>query len=393
MGENQTAHKTNLRPSLRVEKIIGIVLMASLQAPSQTLIVLEDSSTASLGGGQRVTLEVMKALYASRRIRLFDFAHDSVFLRLALPFVGSPVRILAKRPSRLVSGRIFSALSTLFFGREWLRTIINHAREEQIGDPIIYATTTKTLALAYFLWLIKGFSYVFHAHLIYPKSSPFYWILRPAFTRARLILCVSKAVMRQLPGKRRLLYNAVTLPPAKPRILPTTKVVVATFSGLVRFKGIQYFMESYRFLKHVGRVECRVYGDGAGRDGLRRFESEHVRVMGFANDVPALLADEISLVVIPSLISEACPMTLLEALSFGIPVIGTNKGGLAELLKDGEIGFQVSPKHPAAIAEKIDYFIENPDVYETFSANALEYVKQFDLETYKETVRGLFQSL
>jgi glycosyltransferase involved in cell wall biosynthesis len=360
----------------------------------QTLIVLEDSSVASLGGGQRVTLEVIRALRDRYdRILLFDYTGRSVFQTLAGPLVNGSHQLTALNGKLLPKSNTGSTLALPLSLLFCLRLILKSTEEENSESTLVYAATSKAVLLAYLLFRTKRFSYVFHAHLVYRKTSPFYWFLRPAFTRAGLILCVSKAVMRQLPGRRRLLYNAVELPAVEPKRLPAGKVVVATFSNLVKFKGIRYFMESYRFLKHHDSVEFRIYGGGEERGSLRALENECVRLMGFAEDVPALLASEISLVVIPSLIAEACPMTLLEALSFGVPVIGTNKGGLAELLKDGEVGFQVPPKYPAAIAEKIDHFIDHPDIYEEFSANALEYVKQFDLENYKKTVQDIFRSL
>jgi glycosyltransferase involved in cell wall biosynthesis len=359
----------------------------------RTLVILEDSSTQPFGGGQRVTLEVLKALRCDFDITLFDFAGDSRFLSEARPYVRATLPLPSPSAPRLNRGRIGRALTAIMSLRSCLRVILPSLENQRIEIQILYATTTRTLLLAYLLSLIKGVRYVFHAHLIYTRTSLFRWVLIPAFQRAALILCVSRAVMQQLLGNCYLFYNGVTLRPCQLKAFPSTRIIVATFSNLVKFKGIRYFMESYHLLKHSDMVEYRIYGDGREHENLSPLENECVRLMGFAEDVPALLASEISLVVIPSLIAEACPMALLEALSFGVPVIGTNRGGLAELLKDNETGFLVEPRDPAAIAAKIDYLIDHPDVYRQFSANALEHAKQFDLERYKETVRELFQSL
>jgi glycosyltransferase involved in cell wall biosynthesis len=340
-----------------------------------------------------MTLKVVESLSRDFQIDVFDYATNSVFLSRLGPSIRASLHLPLINPFGRSKGRMVDALTALISLYAGIRAVVEYARRENIADPLIYAATTKTLALAYALSLIKGFRYVFHAHLIYRKASPFYWILRPAFISSALILCVSRAVMEQLPGKRRLLYNAIELPEARPRRLTDEKVVVAAFSRLVKIKGIRYFMESHRFIERPDKVEYRVYGDGPERDNLKCFQNKHVRLMGFAENTQDILKNEVSLVVIPSLIAESFGMTMIEAFSFGVPVIGTNKGGLAELLKDGKVGFLVPPKNPAAIAKKIDYFIDHPDVYEEFSTSALEYVKQFDLEKYKKTVRGIFKSL
>jgi glycosyltransferase involved in cell wall biosynthesis len=359
-----------------------------------TLIVLEDSSVASLGGGQRVTLEVIKVLRdLYRRILLFDCTEHSAFHTLAQSLVDECVKLSSPQLGPLRRNKLCSALGMLFALPVNLFLILKYLKTENGNDTLIYATTSKSLVLAYLLSLIKDVRYIYHAHLVHSGRSPLSWILRPALNRASVVLCVSETVSKSLSGNRFLLRNPAQDYGCSPKILPESKIVVATFSTLTEIKGIRYFMGSYRFLKRKDMVEYRVYGDGPDRNKLRRLENENVRMMGFCHDVPTLLADEIFLVVIPSIIAEACPMTLLEAFSFGIPVIGTNLGGIAELLYDGKTGFQVPPKNSEAIAEKIEYFLDNPDEYTRCSSEALSFTKSFDVDVYRKNVRRLFQSV
>lgn len=360
---------------------------------SRPLVILEDSSVNSLGGGQKVTLQVMEALRETFVIYVFDYTGSSTFLDLAKRHGTIAPPIPCRRPPLPVRGRAMSSLAALVALRASSKHVLDFLRQKRACKPIIYATTTKNLALACWLSFRGGHKYVFHAHLVYSWLSPIRWALDFAFRKATFILCVSHTVLKYLPGKRQLLYNAVELYGPASRKLRTKKLIVATLSSLSKFKGVRFFMKSHEFLKQPDKVEYRIYGEGSEKEGLRHLETTNVRLMGFTADVTDVLRNEVSLIVIPSLIPEACPMSLLEALSFGIPVIGTNKGGLAELIRDGEVGFQVPPGNPASIAEKIDYFMDNPDVYEQFSANALEYAKRFNLEKYKETVKELFQNL
>ena len=86
-------------------------------------------------------------------------------------------------------------------------------------------------------------------------------------------------------------------------------------------------------------------------------------------------------------------MVLLEALSFGIPVVTTSRGGLAELVTDGVVGFQVRPADAREIARKIDLLVGDPAMYEDFSTSALRYSRRFDSAQFEKRLRTIFLSL
>jgi len=64
--------------------------------------------------------------------------------------------------------------------------------------------------------------------------------------------------------------------------------------------------------------------------------------------------------VLPSL-DEQQPLTVLEAMASGLPIV-TTKVGASNLVKDGVNGIIVPPKNPEALAEAINYLLENPEI-------------------------------
>lgn len=68
---------------------------------------------------------------------------------------------------------------------------------------------------------------------------------------------------------------------------------------------------------------------------------------------------------------EGLPITIIEAMFAGLPIIASNVGGIGELVKDGRNGFLIGKENPAQLAEKIIYLIKNPQERIRMGQNSL----------------------
>jgi len=363
----------------------------------KNILILEDSSKVIFGGGQKVTLYVMEILHKKYSIFLADCAKESIFMKKASKYVKGKLllKCFGKVNNKERSSFNISFQEIFFFP---FLTLINLIKLKKFlnnnflnDNIIVYAATKKSLVLAYLLKKLYGIKYIFHAHTINDKDSFFYKTISFAYKEAEKIICVSEEVSKSLEIQNKyVIYNPIDMTTISHKNIKNKKIInIATFSSLIKMKGVEYFMKSYEYLKNKKKVQFLIYGEGEQKEYLKKFEKEKIKLKGFTNKTEQLMKEEIDIIVIPSIAKEACPMVILEAFKHGIPVIATNIGGQAELVCE-KCGFLVNIKKPEEIAKKIDFLIDNPEIYENYSKNALIYAQQFDMNNFEKKILKIF---
>jgi len=87
--------------------------------------------------------------------------------------------------------------------------------------------------------------------------------------------------------------------------------------------------------------------------------------------------------------SEVMPLSLLEALGSGLPVIALKNSGLEEIIKDGKTGF-ILKGNPKLIADKIEYLFSNPKILYKLSLNAYKSAQNFSTNKTAERLINLY---
>jgi colanic acid/amylovoran biosynthesis glycosyltransferase len=169
----------------------------------------------------------------------------------------------------------------------------------------------------------------------------------------------------------RVLPMGVTIPSVVEK-RPTRKPVVICPARFVRVKGHRFLLQAWRILK-----DHAVTGDLwlAGQGELRRELEELTDTFGLRSSVKFLGAlphrellslyqeSVVSVVVVPSIdmgngYHEGIPVALIEAMSYGLPVVATRTGGTDELVVPGT-GWLVAPEDPAALASALQTLLED----------------------------------
>lgn len=129
---------------------------------------------------------------------------------------------------------------------------------------------------------------------------------------------------------------------------------------VARLDPLKDHLTALRTLERVARrrpdARLVLAGEGPQLPLLREFIAERnlaarVRLLGLRTDVPRLLAAA-DLFLLTS-VSEGIPLTLIEAMAAGLPVVSTRVGGVGEVVADGETGLLAPAGDDAALAENV----------------------------------------
>lgn len=109
-------------------------------------------------------------------------------------------------------------------------------------------------------------------------------------------------------------------------------------------------------LRQQPKARLVLVGEGPERQALEALVRErhldsHVLFLGLRSDVPRLLAGADAFLL--TSISEGIPLTLIEAMAAGVPVVATQVGGVAEVLEDGQSGLLAPAKDASALADRL----------------------------------------
>ena len=157
-------------------------------------------------------------------------------------------------------------------------------------------------------------------------------------------------------------------------------------------KGVHTLLDAWQQLSHS--IPLVIVGDGP----LRRPLETAVRVKGLSNitftgwlskpDVYATVKNAAAL-IIPSVCYEGFPMTLVEAFACGTPVIGSNLGGVQEIVTNGRNGLHFAAGDANDLADKVEWAWARPAVLETMGhASRQDFEQLYSAETnYKRLLQ------
>jgi glycosyltransferase involved in cell wall biosynthesis len=128
-------------------------------------------------------------------------------------------------------------------------------------------------------------------------------------------------------------------------------------------KGISTMLDAWRL--DPGLPPIDIAGDGPLADLVRNAAASDPRIRWLGHISKAELTERMKrslALVFPSVYYESCPMTIIEAYATGLPVIASDMGAMAELVKDGICGKLFRPSDSRALSGKISELQDNQEL-------------------------------
>ncbi len=175
---------------------------------------------------------------------------------------------------------------------------------------------------------------------------------------------------------------------------------VLIFVGrLAREKNLIFLLKAFgEILKSQKNVVLLLVGDGYQLDELKKTSKalgveRNVIFTGFVphDQVPAYYSAS-DVYVMPSL-SETMGLVVVEAASCGLPVVALDDLAFRDTVFEGENGFLVGAREPAAFAEKILTLLHDAELHQKFSLKAVEVAERFSNEELTKKLMEIYQSL
>lgn len=175
---------------------------------------------------------------------------------------------------------------------------------------------------------------------------------------------------------------------------------IVGFMGRLSFeKGIMNFLESIELIvKEKKNVRFIIGGDGPLKNELNIFLKENhldecVDFVGWIphDQLPSYL-NRLKLLVIPSF-TESGPLIMIEAISCGVPILGTPVGNIPNVIEDSKTGFIMEDNTPECIAYNVIRALDSPNLNQisqnSFNFVAEEYNRNKAIEKYRSAFNNI----
>ncbi len=291
------------------------------------------------------------------------------------------------------------------------------------GYDIVHTHGTKALLLGtwaarragirHTVWHVHGWG--FHDYNSFPTRQAMILAHRAMVRTASRVAAVSEAT-RRIGVKARIgspddycvIYAAADLDRFRQPPLSTDDAKCAlginprrlVFGSLTRLSDQKAPLDlvdaAAYVLREVPESHFVLVGDGPLRDQtverIRRHGIEdRTTLPGARLDVPEVLCafDVFAL----SSLWEGFPISYLEAMAMGKPAVGTDVGGSAEAVIDGETGFIVPPRQPRELAERILRLLRDPPLRERMGEAGRRAARRFGYDRLRRDVSALYGEL
>lgn len=327
------------------------------------MVILQIITRSDLGGAQSVVVNLANSLSINNKVIVVAGNGDGKMWQLLSPIIEKEYIPSLQRELSLM--------------KEIQTTRVLMKLYQRYHPDIIHLHSSKVGVLGRFVFPKSKIVYTVHGfdsiRIAYRKYLPLEKMLQ---RKCSAIVGVSEydranLLNEGITNNVEMVYNGIEAPSALQETpfeqLHTFKKKILCVARLSPQKNVDIFLKVASMLPEYAFIWI---------GNQYEYTEEYPKNVFFMGSLPNAGAynEFADLFILPSNY-EGLPMTIIEAMAFGKPVVASKVGGISEIVLDDVNGYTVE-NTTEAFREKICYILENESVYTRFSNNALKYYKE-----------------
>jgi glycosyltransferase involved in cell wall biosynthesis len=315
--------------------------------------------------------------------------------------------------------KMFSPKNMLSFFQQIKKTVATlDALNEEYQFDLIYSNTLAVLSGMIYAKK-RGIIHIWHVHEIIVHPKPIAYIFPKLLNNyADVVVCNSNATNKnlvdrvsQLESKSIVIHNGIEVDKTASRISTKenlgyneTDIIITLVGRINRLKGHKWLLKTfinYLNLHHNVKllfVGSPVEGQEYYLEEVEQFIVENniqdkVKILPYTSNLN-LIWNSTDIAVMPSTEAESFGLVAVEAMLAKKPVIGSNHGGLTEIVLHEETGYLVEPNNDKSLFEAIQKLTENTKLRSEFGEKGYQRaIGEFSVEKYVSSFEALFNSM
>jgi len=170
------------------------------------------------------------------------------------------------------------------------------------------------------------------------------------------------------------------------------EIITFGFLGQIeKYKGIFDLVEALKLI--IGKWKLKIAGTGRDLENLKMVfgDNPQVEFLGRLNseELSKSFWPQIDVLINPSQVAESFGLNILEAYSFGVPVLATKIGAFLELVKEDQTDWFFELQNTANLKSKIELILANPEKIKIMRQKCLEESRLYSVENYLDKILAI----
>lgn len=357
-------------------------------------------NSLSMGGEQKVTTVLANELSEKNKVTIINFSgNEKPYFKTEVPLVNFKQEnkinfIFRKGAARLIGGILKREVSPFFMNQKHIDELINYINQNHPDVLILVAELpyyTKILKkifpwLKIIIWIHNPLQ-LYYEHIFRYSRELF---LKSLIDADKVIVLTHQDVAY---GKEELginvhcIYNPITLENKNSheiQLQKDSKKIAMAGRYSIKQKGLDYLPKIIESLSEDWSINLAGTGNKNEINQVKKIfhnvSEKHFRRLGALDNDGMIDLFSTSEFYLMTSRYEGLPLVLIEAMSFGLPIVSFDNLGTREILENGKYGILVEQGDIKKLNQEIKYLIQDKEKREYYSKQSLARVREFSKE-------------